>query len=551
MNRSHVVSSLGALLLVGACSDAPSCTGDWCGTVVVGVSGNLGSLFPPSADSNIENALVDLLFVKLADVGPGLNTVGDSGFVPELASSWTWMNPTTLRLTLNPAARWHDGAPVTADDVAFTFDVYRDTLVAAPAAHRLDWIASMTPEDPHTVVVRFRHSYAEALFDAVYHMRILPKHLLDSVPRRSLTSSVFARHPIGAGPYRFVRWEAGQSVELAADSAYFLGRPGIPRIVWRFTPESPTLITQLLAGEIDIVEFLGGPSTIHRVETAPHLRVLRYPAMSYGYVDFNLRDPKNLARPHPLFGDRALRRALSMAIDRKAVVEAILGPDAQPPSGPLTRAYSVWTDSIRPTAFDSARARTALERLGWLDSDGDGVRDRNGHKLAFELLVPSSSGARLHSAEVIQEQLRRVGVEMRIASLDFETTFARAREGQFDAVFGSYGGDPSPMSIAEVWTARGLGSFNYGHYVPPELEQMVVRARGAAQPAESRRLWQAVIARILTDAPAVFVYEPPTAAGIHERLENVTMRPDQWAATLWTWRVAPDRRIDRDRYGVN
>lgn len=551
ISTRHVWLALApAALLAGGCAE-PSCTGEWCGTAVVGVSGEAGSLFPPSIDTQIEAGLVDVIFAKLADIGPALNTIGDSGFVPVLASSWAFTDPTTLRFTLDPDARWHDGRRVTGDDVVFTFDVYRDTLVAAVAAPRLQRIASVTAPDSATVVFQFTEPYGEQFFDAVYHMRILPKHLLDTVPRDRLAAHPFGRQPVGAGPYRFVRWRAAEFIELEADSIHFRGRPGIPRLIWRFSPDFNALITQLVAGEVDILEYLGSPANIDRVERAPNARVVPYALPMYGYIAFNFRHPEDPTRPHPLFGDRELRRALAMAVDREAAIRAVLGESGQPAVGPLSTAFAIYSDTLHPPPFDSAEARRRLTALGWRDRDGNGVLERDGRPFSFTLLVPATSAVRVRMAEVIQAQLRRLGVHMTITTLDMEATSARAASGQFDAFFNAYGGDPSPVSIAEVWTRAAIGGYNYGRYVNPDVERLAARAMVASDLETAEPLWHAVVSRINADAPAIFMYELTAPAGVHTRFENVTFRPDQWTTMLWTWRIAPERMIDRDRYGVN
>ncbi len=278
--RSALAPVIVALAGSWACTPQPTCAGDWCGTVVVVSTAEAETLFPPNMNSGIEYGLGDLLFVKLADVGPGLNTLGDSGFVPALAQSWTFTDPLTIRFSLHREARWHDGAPVTADDVAFTFDVYRDSSVAAPAGPRLNQIASVTAADAHTVVFRFHRTYPEQLFDAIFWMRMLPRHVLDSVPRDRLAAHPFGRQPVGSGPYRFVRWRAAEFVELAADSTYFLGRPGVPRVLWRFATGSQAALNQLLAGEADALNYIGGPESVQRVADADHLRAEHYHSLA-------------------------------------------------------------------------------------------------------------------------------------------------------------------------------------------------------------------------------------------------------------------------------
>src|SRR4029077_15682091 len=132
----------------------------------------------------------------------------------------------------------------------------------------------------------------------------------DSIPRARLASHAFSRHPVGDGPYRFLTWKAGQPMQLAADSTFFLGRPGLARLIWRVTPDYNTAITQLVANEADFMDYLGPPENVARVAGAPEFRVMTYPSAAYVFVDFNQWDPANPTRRHPLFSDRQLRRAL-------------------------------------------------------------------------------------------------------------------------------------------------------------------------------------------------------------------------------------------------
>ncbi len=541
-----------ALTALTACAAERGCPDRWCGTLVIVTGAEADVLLPAVTSSNVAKELSELVFSRLADVGSDLNSLGDSGFVPLLAESWRFEDSLTLRVTLRSTARWHDGEPVRAADVAFTFDVHQDPRVNSPAAPRLRHIATVTARDSLTTVFRFREVYPEQLFDATYHMWILPRHLLDTVPRERLAAHPFGRRPVGSGPFRFVRWNAGQFVELAADSGYVLGRPGLRRIVWRFTPDLLTAFTQLLAGEADLLQVIPPrPEDLARVDSAPHLRAIPYRVPAYSYIGFNFRDPANPERPHPLFADRELRRALALAVDRQAVVRAVFGGFAEVPVGPLTRPLAIWSDTIPGLSFDSAGARRLLDRLGWRDADGDGIRERGRRRLQFELLVPTSSAGRVRSAQVIQDQLRRVGVAMQIAEVDFNVMLSRAGAGRFDAFFGGRQQDPSPASILEEWTADGIGSANYQRYVNPEVDRLVHQAMRIRDPAQARTLWHRAIAMINADAPAVWVYEPSVSAGVHTRLENVTIRPDLWTATVWTWRVDPTQLIARDRVGVN
>lgn len=548
MKRLRIITLLGVTTTLGllGCRPELACENQGCGTVVVVTTAESDVLLPPATHTDVGIGIADLIFAKLADLGPELNTVGDDGFIPVLAESWQFEDPLTLQFSLNQLARWHDGQPVTAHDVAFTFAVYRDSLVNAPARARLARISSVTARDASTAVFTFDRSYPEQFFDAVYHMRILPAHKLGTVPRDQLATHPFGREPVGAGPYRFVSWTSGEAVELAADTSFFLGKPGIQRVIWRFTPDPNTAITQLVAGDADIMNSLGGPPNVERVAKTAHVKPVSYPVPVYMFLGFNFQDPKDDGRPHPLFANREVRQAITMAIDREALVRATLGEYGEVPVGPVTRPLWIWSEDIEQLPFDPNRARQLLAQLGWADTDGDGVLDKGGKRLAFELMVPTSSGLRRQAAVIVQDQLKKAGIEMTIAELEFNTFFSRSASGHFDAHFGAWGQNPSPASIEDTWTTAGIGNQNFGRYSNPEVDHLIREAITAPDKELARVRWRDALSTMNLDAPAVWLLAPVAVAGVHERLENVKIRTDQWAAGLWKWRVAPNRMIERD-----
>ncbi len=548
-DRLSAVSALACLVLLGACQHRPGCTGEYCGTLVIAAAGEPDILLSPISDRSITRDVSDQLFLKLADLGESGNTIGDEDFQPQLAERWEWDAPTTLVFHLDPRARWQDGQPVTAADVAFTYDVYTDTVVGSPFRSSLRQIAAVTTRDSLTVVVRFRQRYPEMFYDAVYHMRIMPAHLLRELPRDQWRSTAFGRAPVGDGPFRFVAWKAGESLELAADSTFFLGRPHIRRVIWRFTPDQTVAVTQLIAGDADAIEVLVSPDNVQRACATPHLACYPYKGAQYGYLGFNLAAPGDTAKSHPVFGDRDLRRALVMAVDRQRLLRTVWGDFAKVPPGPLSQLWWTWDPEIRELPYDSAQSARLLTRLGWIDSDGDGIRDKDGRPLSFRALVPTTSAIRRQYARLLQEQFRTMGVDMQLDEVDFSLFNERARAGRFDALINVWTTDPSPSSgFPQTWTRAGLGRSNYGHYANPAVDQLVDRAVvSAANRDQARRAWRAATEALNQDAPAVFLFATENVAAADKRVTDVRIRPDSWLALLRSWRIPVDRQTDRDR----
>jgi peptide/nickel transport system substrate-binding protein len=534
-----------------SCTPEVSCDSGWCGTVVVS-SRPVQALFPPQPQPlDVDLGVADLIFSKLAEVGPSFNTVGDIDFVGSLASSWTFEDELTISFSINPLARWHDGSPVTAQDVVYTFGVYQDPVVNSSARSRLGTIESVTARDSLSVVFRFQHSYPEQFYDAVSHVHILPSHLLGSVAPSDLRSHEYALHPIGSGPYKVVSWTPGEVVELAADSTHFLGRPGVPRIIWSPVFQASEAVNELVANRADFVYYVPEQSEMERVELAPHLRLVEYPSNTFNFVGFNLRDPEQDNRPHPLFGDRALRRAIVMAVNRPALRQSVLGPNTIPSVGPVTPALWIWDENLPETIpFDSSGARVALNGLGWSDSDDDGFLDQGGLPLEFDLLVPPSA-VRVRGALVLQDQLGRSGIQMNIEEVEWAAFFDRTSRGAFDAQYSSLGQDPSPTALATDWTEAGFAPINWGKYSNAEYTRLAREARDEPDRTVSLTKWHAALRIINEDAPAIWLYVPRKFAAVHERLDNLLISPFQPWIGLPQLQISPSGLIQRDLFGTN
>jgi peptide/nickel transport system substrate-binding protein len=535
-----------ALVLAAACASrgSGSCRGEYCGTIVFAALGQPVSLLPPTTDHILDRDISDQIFLKLADVGPDLNTVGDAGFEPQLADHWTWTDSLTLAFHVDPRARWQDGRPVTAGDVAFTFASYADSALGSPARASLGRIASVTAADSSTAVFRFRERYPEMFYDAVYNVRILPAHLLKAVPLGQWRSAAFGRSPMGDGPYRMVRWDPGQSLELEADSTFFLGRPHVRRLVWRFAGDVSVAVTQVIAGEADAIEVLVSPANIERARKAPHLALYPYPGSVFMFVGLNLH-ARGGAGPHPIFGDPDVRRALVAATDRVRMAQSIFGTAAKVPPVTIPESWTaLWFPDLPVPPYDTALAARLLERRGW-HLGAHGARQRGGRKLAFTLAVPSTSPSRRQYAQLIQEELRAVGVEVTIEAMDNAALQQRLHTGDYDAAIEAWSNDPVPSGLAQIWNRDG-GS-NFSHYANPVFERWAHAAATARSPEAAKQAWRAALGVLATDAPAIVLAAPDNVAAIDRRITNVRLRPDSYWAYVRSWRIAPDQLIARDR----
>ncbi len=530
----RIATLLPALLVVLAgCRGPGGCTTEYCGTVVFAATGEPSTLLPVVSTSAVERDVHDQIFLKLAEIGPDGGTFGDSGFVPELARSWEWTDPLTLTFHLDPRARWHDGAPVTAADVAFTFDAYSDSVVGSGDRASLGHITSVAAVDSLTVVFKFRDRYPEMFYDATYHMRILPAHLLRNVPRATWQTAAFGRAPVGSGPYRFVSWTPGQSIELAADSTHFLGRPHLRRLIWRVAGNLNSAVTMVLAGEADAVEVLVTPDNIRRARADTALRLYPYAGSTYTFVRFNLRANGDRSKPHPVFADPEIRRALVLAADRPRMAQTVFGEYAKVPPGPMPQLWSwLWKTTLAPTPLDSAQAARLL----------------HGRRLSFHLIVPSTSPTRVQYAQLLQEQYRRLGIDVVIDQVDNPTLQQQLESGKFDASLESFVTDPTPSSSVPALWGRD-GPQNYGHYANDKFDALVRTAAGAPTRGAAQAAWESAFAALAQDPPGVMLYALDNVAAVNRRVADVRIQPDSWWGLVRTWRIPPDQLTERDRAG--
>jgi peptide/nickel transport system substrate-binding protein len=501
--------------------------------IVVAAVGEPASILPPLAVETVARDIGDQLYERLADLEPGKAPIDLAAYRPRLAERWERIDSLTWRFHLAPSARWADGESVTAEDVRFSFDVFSDSVLEAVARPVLAGRLRVTVEDAHTFLIGFRSAYPEQLYDATYHVRVLPRHIWDRVPRSTWAADTMLGRLVGSGPYRVREWKRGQYLTL--ESRGTADGTGIPRtIVWRFAQDPDAALNLVLSHEADLMELAAVPRGVGRVAADTGFRLVRYPSAAYGFLGFNLTDARD--RPHPVLGDRATRRALVMAADRTALARSAFDSSAAPPPGPMSRLLWIWSDEIRTLPFDPAAAARALEAAGW-HRGADGLLRRGRRALAFDILVPSTSSVRRQLAVELQAMWGVVGAKVTVTSVDFPVFQERLGRRRFDSYIGAWLDEPSPRGLADQWTRAGWDALNYGHYANPVFDSLFSRASGLADPSAARAAYREAMDTLNSDAPAVFLYTPTNAAAVSRRLERVEIDPFSWLSGISGWRV--------------
>ncbi|HVS59251.1 MAG TPA: ABC transporter substrate-binding protein [Gemmatimonadaceae bacterium] len=506
------------------------------GTIVISSAADADVLLPPLTLTLQGKQVVDQIFDNLADIGPALNTVGDAGFTPRLSDRWTWSSDSmSVRFHIDPRARWHDGAPVRAEDVRYTFQLVKDTALASPLASNLDNVDSVSLADSLTAVVWFHQRTPDAFFKAATPVAVLPSHLLRKISPAKLRESDFARAPIGSGRFRFAAWDRGARIVLQADSANYRGRPNPDRVIWLVSADYPAAALRFLGGAADFLDVVK-PELVSQAKAKGADIIATSGSLDYGYAAFNLRNARNTG-PHAIFGDRETRRALVMAVDRSSLVRSVFDTLGLVAHGPATRVIAT-SDTTIGLPFDPQGAARSLDSLGWRRAV-DGLRFRGKTPLAFSLMVPSASAIRMKLAVLLQEQWRKAGANVRIEPLELNAFGSRMDSRKFESLLNAWHIDPTPSSVREEWASSEIkkGGYNATSYQNAEFDAVIDSAVKEMNPSRSVALYHRAYRLLTDDAPAMWIYELRNVHGASKRIRTTGIRPDAWWADLADWSV--------------
>jgi peptide/nickel transport system substrate-binding protein len=292
---------------------------------------------------------------------------------------------------------------------------------------------------------------------------------------------------------------------------------------------------RFLNGDADFLDVVR-PELIPQVQAKGANLIVSPGSLDYGYVAFNLRNAANTGAS-PVFGDRETRRALVMAVDRRAIVRNVFDTLGLVSHGPATRILAT-SDTTLGIPYDPAGAARALDSLGWRKG-ADGFRARGKTPLAFSLIVPTSSPIRMKIAVLLQDQWKQAGAKVNIDALELNTFGGRMEDRKFEALLNAWHIDPTPSSVREEWASSEIkkGGYNESSYRNPAFDALVDSAIREMDPSRSVSLYRRAYRVLIDDAPAIWLYELRNVHGASKRIEPVGIRPDAWWASLADWTV--------------
>ena len=533
-SRSHEASPETQTAPADATQQQPT-AGDW---VVQRIDSDVDSLNPLTGqDTNgdlIRSSLVNEGLLQMNNFTLKLE--------PCLAVSWE-ISPDQLTYTfhLRHSVKWHDGQPFTADDVKYTYDRVQDPKVDCPFLRTyFTMIVACDVLDPYTVRFTAKQRYFKIL-EELGGLPIVAKHVFGQGDP-NFNSHPAGRHPIGTGPYRFVRWDTGEQIVLERNPDYWNVANQYPaRIVYRII-EEPYVAAQLLKkGEIDAFNKVSPIQWVHELEgsrSMSRLRQIVYPYPAYSYVGFNLREP--------MFSDVRVRHAIDLLIPRDAILAQIfLNKYAGKTSGYDMPAAPSYDPGIAPTAYDPAQALQLLDQAGWKNDHGDGILYRDGQPLSFTLLYPSGDPDREKMAELIQESLRKTGVDLKLSRLEFAQLIGHLDDWKFDTCLLGWSLDLNSDPY-QIWHSSGATvkkSSNFIGYKNPAADQLIEAGRLEYDDAKRAAIYRQLHRIIHDDYPVCFLFNPRLILLVSDRFQNVRTFAPRPCFDVTAWWVPAGSRV--------
>ncbi len=578
------------LILGGAVAVAAlaGCTGDKGGdpvvagedgfprdTLVIAAPSDANTMISVVSQSASDSNIMSNIYLPLLDSDFDC----ELNFKAGLAKEWSWNEDgTVLSMTLRDDISWQDGNKVDAADVAFTMSLVENPIVASPrVAYLQNMVEGKRPlviDDTH-IEWHFTHAYDRTTQAAhASSVELVPEHLLKDADPAMLRGHPFNREPIVDGRWKIATWESGQRIVLEANDAWTGPKdqaPKLKRVIFRVLPEYATRLIELEKGSIDLMESIEIADADRLAREHPEITLHRRGWRAMDYVGWNSIDPADLkekrriaddkrkvrfaeieamaasdeekkklkdeasealqvkisdVKPHPIFGDRAVRTALTKAIDRQKIISDLLKSETtgevygRESVGTITpELCSAFAEDVQPLPYDLVQAKAELAAVGWTDSDGDGILDKNGLPMRFTLETNSENPRRAKAAIIIQANLKQLGADVQIEKLEFNTFSEKHRQRDFDASLGGWSAglfiDPTV-----IWGDPDHNEFNFVGYDNKEVQALMDHGLTIPDPALAAPIWKDVQRKIYEDQPYTFLYWRDEIVGLSSRFKD-------------------------------
>lgn len=444
------------------------------GYVSVGIESYPGQLDPRFTTDANSSRVSALVYSAL------LRPERDSELRPDLATSWRKIDERTYLFEIRPGVVFHDGTPLTARDVKYTYDSILDPATRSSKRALLGPLASVEEAGPYGV--RFRLSAPHAPFLEQCTIGIVPAG----------TPAQPDRPPPGSGPFIVETIRPGEKVVLRANPRYWEGRPRIDGLAFHAVPDAMVRVLEFKKGTIDLLQNDIEPDMLPWLRRNTAAAIETRQGTTFQYVGVNLT--------HPILGRREVRQALAYAIDRERIIRHLLKNLAAPATGLLSPLHWAYDPSVPQRPYDPEKARSLLDRAGFRDPDGDGPRPR--FRLSFKT---TNIDLRRRIAEALKEQLQRVGIELDVRAYEWGTFYGDVRRGNFHLFSLAWVGVLDPDIYYNLFHSSSVppNGDNRGRYANAELDRLLERGRASLEREERKAVYRRVQRLLAEELPYI------------------------------------------------
>jgi peptide/nickel transport system substrate-binding protein len=466
-------------------------------TLQLTTSTNPARLNPILATDSSSSEIAGFLFNGLVKYDKDSSTI-----IGDLAEKFYFKDDKILVLKLKKKVLWHDGAEFSAKDVVFTYKTLMSEKIASPYSANFRFVKEVKIIDKYTIEVVYKQAYFKAL--DTWMMGILPEHLLKN--EENLMSAKFNTAPIGTGPYKLEQLEHSKSIVLAAFDDYFEGRPKIDKISFHVIADPMTRFLMLKSAVIDVgnIEPMDYERQLHK-DFFKKFNIYEEISHSYTYLGFNLRLKK--------FQDPRVREALSLAINRQEIVDILFLKHARVCTGPFLPGSAAFNEEVKTPTQNIKKAKALLKEAGYDEQN----------PFRFEIATSNSSSIRPYAAQILQHQLKKVGVEVSLRVMEWQAFLNMVVfPHKFDSVLlgWSLSSTPDPYMFWHTDNDK-QGGFNFIAYNNPQMDAMIEKSQTIVDREKLAKIWKQMFQIIVDDNPYLFLYIPNSITAVNKDIKNV------------------------------
>ncbi len=466
-------------------------------TLQLSISSSPARINPLLATDSASSEVAGYIFNGLVKFDKNGTIVGD------LAEKFYFENNKTLIFELHRGVKWHDGRLFDADDVVSTYNLLHAPKLVTPYKDDFKYVESVEKLGKYQIRVTYKQPYFKAL--SIWMMGILPKHLWEKVDDPMTTA--LNKLPVGTGPYKLTKpFKVNEKIVLEANPDYFIHPPHISKINMHYISDPSTQFITLKAEELDIGSL--DPLQMERqlnAEFKSYYQLLEQPSHSYTYMGFNLRQK--------LFQEKGVREAIALAIDRREIIDLLFFSHGTVCQGPFMPGSDAYPKDFTSYIYNPQKAKSILLSLGY---------DQN-NPLCFELVTNTGNDTRVYAAQIIQHQLRKVGIEMTIRTMEWQAFLNTVvMPHQFDAVLLGWSLSLIPDAYS-IWHSDGdkKGGFNFIGYHNDDVDRMIIESEKIVDRKQFDTIYRKIFAEIVRDYPYVFLYIPNSITAINKKIEGI------------------------------